>query len=78
MPVIKPRTSQKHVVRVTTNLYRENNEILLAYSRFIDEPPDYILNRLIDTVLGRDREFQQWRAQHPEPPQDASKAPKQR
>ena len=66
MPVIKPRTTQKVWIRHTTRLFRENNETLYAYARFIGEPTDYVLNQLIDSVLSRDREFQQWRAAHPE------------
>jgi tryptophan 2,3-dioxygenase len=65
MPIIKPRTTQKHYVRHITRLYKENNEALYAYAEFIQEPAEYILNQLIDTVLAKDREFQQWRAEHP-------------
>jgi hypothetical protein len=39
MPAIKPRTTQKHLVRHITRLYRENNETLFAYSTFIGERP---------------------------------------
>lgn len=66
MPLIKPRTTQKHFVRHITRLYRENNELLFAYAQFIGEPTEYVLNQLIDTVLAKDREFQQWRTDHPE------------
>ena len=65
MPIIKPRTTQKHFVRHITRLYSENNEALYAYAEFIQEPPEYILNQLIDTVLLKDREFQTWRTEHP-------------
>ncbi len=65
MTVIKPRTTQKHLVRHITRLYRENNETLFAYAKFIAEPTEYVLNQLIETVLGRDKEFQAWREQNP-------------
>lgn len=66
MPIIKPRTRQKHSIRHITRLYKENNETLFAYAAFIGEPTDYVLNQLIDAVLAKDREFQQWRTEHPE------------
>lgn len=66
MPAIKPRTTQKHFVRHITRLYRENNETLFAYAKFISEPTEYVLNQLVETVLARDRDFQAWRQQHPE------------
>jgi hypothetical protein len=65
MTVIKPRTTQKHLVRHITRLYRENNETLFAYSTFIAEPTEYVLNQLIETVLGKDKDFQAWREQNP-------------
>jgi hypothetical protein len=65
MPTIKPRTRQKHSVRHITRLYFENNETLFAYAAFIDERTDYVLNQLIETVLARDRDFQEWLAAHP-------------
>jgi hypothetical protein len=66
MPVIKARTTQKHLVRHITGLYRENNETLFAYAAFIDESPQYVLNQLVDTVLAKDREFVTWRDAHPD------------
>jgi hypothetical protein len=65
MPAIKPRTRQKHLVRHITRMYRENNETLFAYAKFIGEPTEYVLNQLVETVLGKDRDFQTWREQHP-------------
>src|SRR5204862_1565155 len=65
-PVIKPRTTQKQFVRHITRLYRENNELLFAYAKFIAEPTEYVLNQLVENVLGRDKDFQAWRAEHPE------------
>ncbi|MEQ1574285.1 MAG: hypothetical protein ABL993_08570 [Vicinamibacterales bacterium] len=66
MPLIKPRTRGKQLVRHIARLDRETNETLFAYARFLGEPTDYVLNQVIDTVLAKDREFQIWRAEHPE------------
>ena len=63
--LIKPRTGQKDFVRHTTRLYRENNETLFAYAKFIGEPTEYVLNQLLDSVLAKDRDFQTWLAEHP-------------
>ena len=65
MPAIKPRTTQKHLVRHITRLYRENNETLFSYAKFIGEHTEYVLNQLVETVLARDKDFQAWRAEHP-------------
>jgi hypothetical protein len=66
MPLIKPRTRGKQMVRHITRLDRENNETLYAYAHFLGEPTEYVLNQVIDTVLGKDKEFLAWRAEHPE------------
>ena len=66
MPVIKPRTRGKRVVRHIARLDQENNETLHAYAEFIAEPTDYVLNQLVGSVLGRDKEFVAWREQHGE------------
>lgn len=66
MTLIKPRTRGKHLVPHTTRFDRETNETLHAYAHFLDEPTDYILNQLVDTVLAKDKEFVAWRADHPE------------
>lgn len=66
MPLIKPRTRGKRMVRHITRLDHENNETLFAYAQFLGEPTDYVLNQVIDTVLARDKEFQSWRAEHGE------------
>src|SRR5687768_18156203 len=65
MPVIKPRTRGKQFVRHTTRLDHENNETLYAYAQFIGEPVEYVLNQLVETFLGKDKEFLAWRAGHP-------------
>ena len=66
MPLIKPRTRGKQLVRHIARLDRETNETLFAYAEFIGEPTDYALNQVIDTVLGKDKDFQAWRAEHRE------------
>ena len=64
MPLIKPRTRGKQLVKHRTRLDCENNETLYAYAHFLGESPEYVLNQLIDTVLARDREFVHWRTEH--------------
>ena len=64
MPFIRPRTRGKQLVKHRTRLDRENNKTLYAYAHFLGESPEYVLNQLIDTVLARDKEFVQWRAEH--------------
>ena len=66
MPVIKPRTRGKQFVRHTTRLDRENNETLYAYAQFIGESAEYVLNQLVETFLGKDKEFLTWRGEHPD------------
>ena len=67
MPVIKARTRGKHIVRYITRLDRENVETLFAYAAFLSEPPEYVLNQLIDTLLAKDKEFLAWRDANPGP-----------
>ena len=66
MSLIKPRTRGKQLVRHRTRLDRETNETLYAYAHFIGEPTEYVINQVIDTVLAKDKEFLQWRADHPD------------
>src|SRR5437773_12164453 len=66
MPLIKPRTRGKQFVRVVTRLDCENHETLYAYSQFIGETAEYVLNQLVDTILAKDKEFVRWRAGHPD------------
>jgi len=65
MPVIKPRTTQKQLVRHITRLYRENNETLFAYAKFLGEPTEYVLNQLVENVLAKDKDFVAWRDENP-------------
>ena len=57
MPLIKPRTRGKHLVKHRTRLDAENNETLYAYAAFLNESTEYVLNQVIDTVLARDKDF---------------------
>ena len=80
MPVIKARTRGKHLVRYITRVDRENYETLFAYAAFLGEPPEYVLNQLIDTVLAKDKEFLSWREGHPgsHAPRPAARRPRSR
>jgi hypothetical protein len=64
MPLIKPRTRGKQILRHLARLDRENTETLHAYAAFLGESTDYVLNQVIDTVLARDKDFVKWRADH--------------
>lgn len=66
MALIKPRTRGKQLVRHRTRLDQETNETLYAYATFIGESTEYVLNQVIDNVLGKDKEYLQWRATHSE------------
>ncbi len=66
MPVIKPRTRGKQLVKHRTRLDQENNETLYAYAQFLDESTEYVLNQVIEKVLAKDKEFVEWRAEHPQ------------
>ena len=66
MPLIKPRTRGKQLVKHRTRLDCENNETLYAYAQFLGESTEYVLNQLVDTMLAKDKEFVAWRAEHPE------------
>ena len=46
MPLIKPRTRGKQVVRRMVRLDRETNETLFAYAHFLGESTDYVLNEV--------------------------------
>jgi hypothetical protein len=63
MPLIKPRAHRVRTVRHICRLQEPNRDVLVLYARFIGEPPDYVLNQLIDATLAKDREFVAWRAE---------------
>ncbi len=64
MPLIKPRTRGKQLVRRIVRFDRETNETLFAYAHFLGESTDYVLNEVIDTVLAKDKEFLAWRTEN--------------
>lgn len=64
MPLIKPRTRGKQMVRRIVRLDRETNETLFAYAHFLGESTDYVLNEVIDAVLAKDKEFLAWRTEN--------------
>lgn len=64
MPLIKPRTRGKKLVKHRTRLDYENNETLYAYAQFLGESTEYVLNQVVDTVLARDKDFVHWRESH--------------
>lgn len=78
MPLIKPRTRRIQVFRHICRLQQPNRDSLLAYAKFINESPDYVLNQLIETTLARDRDFLAWRNDQVPgalPADDATSAP---
>ena len=66
MPIINPRTHGRRVVRERVILGCQNEDTPCSYAAFIGDDPHYVVNALIEMVLARDREFQAWRAEHPE------------
>jgi hypothetical protein len=66
MPLIKPRTRGKQVLRHIARLDREILEALYAYAEFLGESPDYVLNEIVDITLSKDKDFAKWRAEHPQ------------
>jgi hypothetical protein len=76
MPVIKPRTRGKQLVRYLTRLDHENLETLYAYAHFLGESTEYIVNELIDAVLAKDKDFRAWRTEHLESYVPTPRAPR--
>ena len=64
MPLINARPNRVHVLRQIRGLKEPNRDTLLLYARFIGDTVDCVLNQLIETALGRDRDFLAWRAAH--------------
>jgi hypothetical protein len=71
MPMIKPRPNRVRSVRHIWSLQEPNRDALVLYARFIGDSVDYVLNRLIETTLAKDRGFIVWRADHPNEPATA-------
>ena len=62
MPIIKPRPNRVRTVRHICRLQEPNRDTLVLYARFIGDTVDYVLNQLIESTIGKDREFVTWRA----------------
>jgi len=73
MPIVKPRTRRVKRIRHICRLLEPTRNVLMDYSRFINDSPDYVLNALIDATLAKDRDFLNWRAEQ----QTASSAEQQ-
>jgi hypothetical protein len=65
MPLIKARPNRVRTLRHISRLQEPNRDTLVLYARFIGDTPDYVLNQLIETTIGRDRDFVAWRAEQP-------------
>ena len=63
MPIIKARTNRVKSVKHYCRLDEPNRDTLVLYARFISDTEQYVLNRLIETTLAKDREFLAWRAE---------------
>ena len=66
MPIIKPRPNRVESVQYNCRLQEPNRDALVLYARFIGESIHYVLNRLIETTLTKDRDFVVWRTEHPD------------
>jgi hypothetical protein len=65
MPLIKARSNRVRIVRHICRLQEPNRDTLVLYARFIGDTPDYVLNQLVASTLGKDRDFLAWQADHP-------------
>ena len=65
MPIIKARTNRVRTLRHICRLQEPNRDTLLLYARFIGDTVDYVLNQLIASTIGKDRDFVAWRAEQP-------------
>ena len=52
--------------RLRRRARKHRPQTLYAYAHFIGEPTEYVINQVIDTVLAKDKDFLQWRADHPD------------
>ena len=66
MPIIKARPNRVQSVQYACRLQEPNRDALVLYARFIGESVHYVLNRLIETTLAKDRDFVVWRTEHPD------------
>ena len=79
MSLIKARPNRVRVLRHISRLKEPNRDTLALYARFIGDTADYVLNQLIETTIGRDRDFLAWREAHstetPSAPGDGPQGP---
>ena len=79
MSLIKARPNRVRVLRYIARLKEPNRDTLVLYARFIGDTADYVLNQLIETTIGRDRDFLAWREAHstetPSAPGDGPQGP---
>jgi hypothetical protein len=66
MPIIKARANRIRTARYICRLQEPNRDALVLYARFIGDTADYVMNQLIETTIGKDRESVAWRTQHPD------------
>jgi hypothetical protein len=64
MPLIKARTNRVRTVRHISRMHEPNRDTLMLYARFIGDTADYVLNQLIVSTIGKDRDFVEWRTAH--------------
>ena len=57
MPIIKARTNRVRMVRYIYRLQEPNRDTLKVYARFIGATADYVLNQLVASTIGKDRDF---------------------
>jgi hypothetical protein len=60
MPLIAPRTTRVRTVRHVCRIQEPNWDTLMLYARFIGDTADYVLNQLIASTIGDDRDFVVW------------------
>jgi hypothetical protein len=73
MPIIKARLHRIKSVRHTAKIEEANRDALVVYAHFIEDTADYVLDRLIEGTIAKDREFVAWRIAHPEITYDSLK-----
>ena len=57
MPLSKARANRGRILRYICRLHEPNRDTPVVYGRLIGDTPDYVLNQLIETTIGRDRDF---------------------
>ncbi len=60
MPLIKPRTRGKHVIRRSVKFELENDQTTSLYARFIGESRDYVINEAVHMLATKCKDFRTW------------------